>query len=276
MNTDFSYFRQRLAVTMVRALRDSLGQLHTCPDEILEMASLYYEALFTSDPLTQDVHDARDEVWSFVRPVVSEDMQIAIMPPFSLQEHLNEDKILSSISLVKDVDGCHPSNIGSLANGKQPLFVPCTAKACLQILLKNRIQLSGRYAVVIGCGNIAGLPISLLLQKHNATVTRVHALTETPEDYTRRADIVIAAAGCPNLVRGDWLKKEAVIVDVGISHTQDSLTGDLHLVGDVCIEEARKVASVISPVPGGVGPVTIAMLLQNTILAAQSRHGLKT
>ncbi|KAI5070200.1 hypothetical protein GOP47_0014543 [Adiantum capillus-veneris] len=196
-----------------------------------------------------------------------------ILVQLPLPKHLNEDKIMSSISLLKDVDGCHPMNIGSLAlNRKQPLFIPCTAKACLQILLKNSIQLSGRYAVVIGCGNISGLPISLLLQKHNATVTRVHALTETPEDYTRRADIVISAAGCPNLVRGDWLKREAVVLDVGISHTQDPSSGDLHLVGDVCIEEARKVASVISPVPGGVGPVTIAMLLQNTMLAAKSRH----
>ncbi|MCO5582674.1 hypothetical protein L7F22_036573 [Adiantum nelumboides] len=219
---------------------------------------------------------SEEEVLASVKKYNEDPSVDGILVQLPLPKHLNEDKILSSISLVKDVDGCHPSNIGSLANGKQPLFVPCTAKACLQILLKNRIQLSGRYAVVIGCGNIAGLPISLLLQKHNATVTRVHALTETPEDYTRRADIVIAAAGCPNLVRGGWLKNEAVILDVGISHTQDSLSGDLHLVGDVCIEEARKVASVISPVPGGVGPVTIAMLLQNTILAAQLRHGLKT
>lgn len=144
-----------------------------------------------------------------------------------------------------------------------------------------------------------------LIQHHNTTVTRVHALTKNPEDYTRRADIVISAAGCPNLVRGNWLKQEAVVLDVGINHIQvmlhltDSVvemvlvicfstlhctnfdcmqspsSEDVHLVGDVCVAEARKVASLLSPVPGGVGPVTIAMLLQNTVLAAKLRHGLQ-
>eukprot|EP00250_Pteridium_aquilinum_P011079 c19825_g1_i4 orf=62-748(+) len=190
-------------------------------------------------------------------------------------QHLNEERIFSAISLEKDVDGCHPLNIGKLAQGKQPLFVPCTARACLQLLLDKGVQLSGKYAVVIGCSNIAGLPISLLLQHHNATVTRVHALTKNPEDFTRRADIVISAAGCPNLVRGNWLKQKAVVLDVGINHIQGPSSKDIHLVGDVCISEACKVASLVSPVPGGIGPVTIAMLLQNTVLAANLKHGLQ-
>ncbi|KAH7284297.1 hypothetical protein KP509_34G047700 [Ceratopteris richardii] len=217
---------------------------------------------------------SEEDVLASIRNYNEDPSVDGILVQLPIPKHLDEDRILSSISLEKDVDGCHPVNIGNLAlKGNQPLFVPCTAKACLQLLLAKRVQLSGRYAVVIGCGNIAGLPISLLLQQHNATVTRVHALTKAPEDYTRKADIVISATGSPNLVRGNWLKQEAVVLDVGISHIQDPCSGELHLIGDVCIGEARKVASLISPVPGGVGPVTIAMLLQNTMLAAKLRHG---
>lgn len=220
-------------------------------------------------------HVSEEEVIAIVKKYNNDPSMDGILVQLPLPQHLSEEKILSAISLEKDVDGCHPLNIGKLAQGNQPLFVPCTAKACLRLLLDNGVELSGKYAVVIGCSNIAGLPISLLLQHHNTTVTRVHALTKNPEDYTRRADIVISAAGCPNLVRGNWLKQEAVVLDVGINHIQSPSSEDVHLVGDVCVAEARKVASLLSPVPGGVGPVTIAMLLQNTVLAAKLRHGLQ-
>ncbi|KAG2331305.1 hypothetical protein Bca52824_002485 [Brassica carinata] len=157
----------------------------------------------------------------------------------------------------KDVDGFHPFKMGLLAKrGCEPDFVPCTPKGCIE-----------KRAVVIGRSNIVGMPVSLLLQNEDATVTTIHSKTKNPEEITREADILIAAAGRPNMVRGSWIKPGAVVIDVGINHVQDP--NGSRLVGDVCHEEACKVASAITPVPGGVGPMTIAMLLSNTLTSAK-------
>lgn len=138
---------------------------------------------------------------------------------------MNEERILNEISLEKDVDGFHPLNMGNLAiNGRRPLFIPCASKACIELLLRSGVELKGKNVTVIGRSNVVGLPTSLLLQRHHATVTIVHALTKNPQNITREADIVVSAAGVPNLVRGDWLKPGAVVIDVGTNPVEVALT----------------------------------------------------
>ncbi|EAZ44272.1 hypothetical protein OsJ_28891 [Oryza sativa Japonica Group] len=201
-----------------------------------------------------------------------------ILVQLPLPQHMDEERILSAISLEKDVDGFHPLNVGNLAlRSRKPLFVPCAAKACLELLLQSGIELMGKHVTVIGRSKVVGLPTSLLLQRHHATVSIIHAFTTNPEEITRQSDIVISAAGVANLVRGSWLKKGAVVIDVGTNPIEDP-TSDYgyRLTGDVCFEEAVKLASAITPVPGGVGPVTIAMLLANTLDSAKLAYGLAT
>lgn len=198
-----------------------------------------------------------------------------ILVQLPLPQHLDEGKILDAVSLEKDVDGFHPLNIGNLAmRGREPLFIPCTPKGCIELLIRSGVEIMGKNAVVIGRSNIVGLPTSLLLQRHHATVSIVHALTKNPEQITSEADIVIAAAGVANLVRGSWLKPGAVVLDVGTCPVDDpSCEYGYRLMGDVCYEEAMRLASVITPVPGGVGPMTVAMLLSNTLDSAKRAYG---
>lgn len=197
-----------------------------------------------------------------------------ILVQLPLPQHLDVGRISDVMSLEKDVDGFHPLNIGNLAmRGREPLFIPCAPKGCIELLIRSGIEIMGKKAVVIGRSNIVGLPASLLLQRHHATVSTVHILTKNPEHITRDADIVIAAAGVPNLVRGNWLKPGAVVVDVGTNPIEDpSCEHGYRLIGDVCYDEAVRVASAITPVPGGVGPMTIAMLLSNTLDAAKRAY----
>ncbi|KAB2021355.1 hypothetical protein ES319_D07G133600v1 [Gossypium barbadense] len=187
----------------------------------------------------------------------------------------DEEKILNLVSLEKDVDGFHPINMGNLSmRGREPLFVPCTPKGCLELLLRSGVEIVGKKAVVIGRSNIVGLPIALLLQRHHATVTIVHACTKNPERITCEADIVVTAAGVPSLIRSSWLKPGAVVIDVGTCPVEDpSAEYGYRLVGDVCYEEPLSIASAVTPVPGGVGPMTIAMLLCNTLDSAKRLYG---
>ncbi|CAI9768447.1 unnamed protein product [Fraxinus pennsylvanica] len=188
-----------------------------------------------------------------------------------LPRHLDEGKILGLLTLDKDVDGFHPVNIGNLAMlGREPLFIPCTPKGCIELLLRSGIDIKGKKAVVIGRSNIVGLPMSLLLQRHHATVTIIHAYTKNPDKVAHEADILITAAGVPNLVCRNWLKPGAIVVDVGTTPVEDpECEHGYRLIGDVCFEEASKVASAVTPVPGGVGPMTVAMLLHNTLESAK-------
>ncbi|KDP21812.1 hypothetical protein JCGZ_00599 [Jatropha curcas] len=197
-----------------------------------------------------------------------------ILVQLPLPRHLNEEKILNVLSLEKDVDGFHPLHMGNLAmRGREPLFIPCTPKGCIELLIRIGVEIMGKKAVVIGRSNIVGLPTSLLLQRHHATVSVVHEFTNNPEEITSEADIVVAAAGVPNLVRGNWLKPGAVVIDVGTCPVEDPGNEfGYRLMGDVCYEEAVKVASAITPVPGGVGPMTIAMLLSNTLDSAKRAY----
>ncbi|KAJ4832497.1 Bifunctional protein FolD 1, mitochondrial [Turnera subulata] len=197
-----------------------------------------------------------------------------ILVQLPLPQHLDEAKILNEVSLEKDVDGFHPLNMGNLAmRGREPLFIPCTPKGCIELLIRSGVEIMGSNVVVIGKSNIVGLPTSLLLQRYHATVSTVHAFTEHPDKITREADIVITAAGVPDLVRGSWLKPGAVVVDVGICPVEDpSSEFGFRLLGDVCYKEAVRVASAVTPVPGGVGPMTIAMLLCNTLDSAKRTY----
>nr|AFK33635.1 unknown [Medicago truncatula] len=194
-----------------------------------------------------------------------------ILVQLPLPKHINEEKVLTEISLEKDVDGFHPLNIGKLAmKGRDPLFVPCTPKACLELLSRSGVSIKGKRAVVVGRSNIVGLPVSLLLLKADATVTIAHSHTSQPEDIIREADIVIAAARQAKMIKGSWIKPGAAVIDVGTNSVDDpTRKAGYRLVGDVDFEEASKVAGWITPVPGGVGPMTVTMLLKNTLESAK-------
>ena len=184
---------------------------------------------------------------------------------------LDEEAVLKAISIEKDVDGFHPLNIGRLAQkGREPLFVPCTPAGCIVLLKKAGAQLEGARAVVVGRSNIVGMPAALLLVKENATVTICHSRTRDLPSVCREADVLIAAIGRPEMIRGDWIKPGAYVIDVGVNRVDDpSRKRGYRLVGDVAFEEAKEVAGAITPVPGGVGPMTIAGLLRNTLHSAQ-------
>ncbi|EEF30510.1 bifunctional protein FolD 2 [Ricinus communis] len=194
-----------------------------------------------------------------------------ILVQLPLPKHINEEKVLSEISIEKDVDGFHPLNIGKLAmKGREPLFLPCTPKGCLELLSRSGISIKGKKAVVVGRSNIVGLPVSLLLLKADATVSIVHSRTEDPERIICEADIIIAAAGQPMMIKGSWIKPGAAVIDVGTNAVDDpSKKSGYRLVGDVDYKEACNVAGWITPVPGGVGPMTVAMLLKNTLDGAK-------
>lgn len=194
-----------------------------------------------------------------------------ILVQLPLPSHLNEERVLQLISIEKDVDGFSPLNLGRLAQkGREPLFVPCTPNGCIYLLEKSGIQIEGANAVVLGRSNIVGMPAALLLVQKNATVTVCHSRTKDIAGVVKQADILIAAIGKTEFVRGDWIKPGAVIIDVGInSKPDDTKKKGYRLVGDVNFDEAKEVAGFITPVPGGVGPMTIAMLMNNTFRAAE-------
>jgi len=190
-----------------------------------------------------------------------------ILVQLPLPPQIDAAKVLAAIDPAKDVDGFHVENVGRLAVGADAL-VPCTPLGCLHLLKDELGDLTGLDAVVIGRSNIVGKPMAMLLLGESATVTIAHSRTRDLPALVRRADIVVAAVGRPEMVRGDWIKPGATVIDVGINRV------DGKLVGDVAFDEAADVAGAITPVPGGVGPMTIAMLLRNTLVAAHRRAGL--
>ena len=195
-----------------------------------------------------------------------------ILVQLPLPAHIDAARVLETIDPAKDVDGFHPMNAGLLAIGELAL-VPCTALGCLLLAQSVRSSLRGLEAVVVGRSNIVGKPVAQLLLKADCTVTIAHSRTSDLPAVVRRADLLIAAVGRPEMVRGDWIKPGAVVIDVGINRVARD-GGKSRLVGDVAFAEARTIAGHITPVPGGVGPMTIACLLQNTLDAARRRHGL--
>ncbi len=188
-----------------------------------------------------------------------------ILVQLPLPKHLHEEEVLNAINPLKDVDGFHPVNIGQLSIGK-PYLIPCTPLGSL-LLLQDKLgkDLSGKHAVIVGRSNIVGKPMMQLLLSQNCTVTIAHSRTKDVASLCREADIVVAAVGVPKLVKGDWIKKGAAVIDVGINRIEED--GKTRLVGDVDFDEAVKNAAYITPVPGGVGHMTIACLLRNTLTA---------
>tara|TARA_B110000305_G_scaffold175768_1_gene194481 strand:- start:1280 stop:2005 length:726 start_codon:yes stop_codon:yes gene_type:complete len=210
---------------------------------------------------------SEEDVLQVVRDFNADPDCHGILVQLPLPKHMNEEKILAEISLQKDVDGFHPLNIGKLSmKGHEPLFMPCTPKGCIVLLERSGVDLKGKNAVVVGRSNIVGMPAALMLMKKDCTVTVVHSRTKDPVDICRRADVIIAAAGSAHMVKKNWIKKGAVIIDVGTNSVPDATKkSGFRLTGDVDFDEAIKKADKITPVPGGVGPMTIAMLLSNTL-----------
>lgn len=218
---------------------------------------------------------SQQEVEDLVEKLNEDPKVNGILVQLPLPKGLVEEKVLRKIRIEKDVDGFHPINIGRLAQkGPDPLFVPCTPAGVMVMLEKVGVDLNGANAVVLGRSNIVGMPVSLLLVRANATVTICHSRTKDLPSVVRSADVLVAAVGRPEMVRGDWVKPGAVVIDVGVNRIDDpSAPKGSRLVGDVCFDEVKEVAGAITPVPGGVGPMTIAMLMSNTLRAAKIALG---
>lgn len=214
---------------------------------------------------------SQGEVEDLVRSLNQDPKVNGILVQLPLPPGMDEERVLNAVSIEKDVDGFHPLNIGRLAQkGRDPLFIPCTPAGVMYMLEKSAGKLDGANAVVLGRSNIVGMPVALLLVRANATVTICHSRSKDLAGICRSADVLVAAVGKAEMVRGDWVKPGAVVIDVGINRVEDaSRPRGYRLVGDVAFDEVKDVAGVITPVPGGVGPMTIAMLLRNTLRAAQ-------
>ena len=218
---------------------------------------------------------AEEELLTVIQRLNEDSSVHGILVQLPLPPHINEEKIILAINPAKDVDGFHPVNAGNLLIGRQG-FVPCTPDGIIVLLQKMNIQTDGKRAVVIGRSNIVGKPAALLLSRRdvNATVTLCHTGTKNLSEITRSADILVAAAGRANTVTADMVKEGAVVIDVGVNRIPDSAKkSGFHLTGDVDFEHVREKAAFITPVPGGVGPMTIAMLMENTVIAADRQTG---
>ena len=215
---------------------------------------------------------SKNDIMALINDLNNDDRFHGILIQLPLPKGIDSDNVLRSVRPDKDVDGFHPENIGLLAAGN-PRFIPCTPKGILRILQFYNIETSGKHAVIVGRSNIVGRPMALMLSAKNdtgnATVTVCHSRTPDIANYTRQADIVIAAVGMPSLIKGDMISDGTVIIDVGINRVEDNSEKGYKLSGDVDYESVMDKASAITPVPGGVGPMTIAMLVENTVEAAE-------
>ncbi len=203
------------------------------------------------------------DILALIDKLNSEKKVHGILVQLPLPAHLDEQTIIEAISPSKDVDGFHPINLGRLLSGK-PFFTPCTPMGIMTLIEKVGFDVAKKRAVVVGRSKIVGKPVAMMLLERNATVTICHSMTQNLDEIVGSADIVVAAAGKPHLIKGDWIKKGAIVIDVGINRNKEG-----KLIGDVEFEEALKKAYAITPVPGGVGPMTVAMLLKNTLNAAK-------
>ena len=210
----------------------------------------------------------QSELIELIETLNADDNVHGILLQMPLPKHMNPDEVISHISMQKDVDGFHPMNVGALVSGK-PAFAPCTPSSIMQLIRSTGIDISGKNAVVVGRSNVVGRPASMLLLKESATVTICHSRTIDLKEHTLNADILVAAVGVPNLITGDMIKPGAIVIDAGINRV------DGKTVGDVEFETAKDVAGFISPVPGGVGPVTRTILLMNTLEACERLNGRK-
>lgn len=263
--------RPGLAVVMVGERRDSATYVRNKRRACEEVG-------FSSIGFNLPIDTPQEELYSVIDSLNKRDDVHGILVQLPLPDHIDDEQVLDRIAVEKDVDGFHPLNIGRLClSGRSPpLFVPCTPKGCVELLDRYNIPIEGKNAVVLGRSNIVGLPVAMLLLHRNATVTICHSRTKDTESQIRQADILIAACGIAEFVKPHWLKPDVVIVDVGINAVDDSTKKrGYRLVGDVEYAGAANVASYITPVPGGVGPMTISMLLMNTLNASKRRVNMK-
>lgn len=224
--------------------------------ELCEIKSLVYKL---------DENTTQNELLALINTLNYDDSVDGILVQLPLPKHINKDLVLESIASSKDVDGFHPINVGYLNLGLESGFLPCTPLGVMRLLKAYDIKLEGLDCVVIGASNIVGRPMATLLLNAGSSVSVCHIKTRDLSFYTQRADLIVSATGCVNLIRADMVKEGVIVVDVGISRVGNSL------VGDVDFKEVCKKASYITPVPGGVGPMTIAVLLENTIKSARNR-----
>ena len=221
---------------------------------------------------------SQDELMALVERMNNDPKINGILVQLPLPDQLNEAEVLLAIDPNKDVDGFHPMNVGKMVVGEKA-FLPCTPHGCIQLLLRSGVKIEGAEVVIVGRSNIVGKPLAnMLIQKNatgNATVTVCHTRTKNLADHTRRADIVVAAAGRPNTIPADMVKEGVVVIDVGVNRVEDATKKKgYRLVGDVDFEAVKEKASLITPVPGGVGPMTITMLLFNTVESARRAGGM--
>jgi methylenetetrahydrofolate dehydrogenase (NADP+)/methenyltetrahydrofolate cyclohydrolase len=221
-----------------------------------------------------DADTSEQHLLKLIARLNADDEVNGILVQLPLPRQIDPDKVINAIDPDKDVDGFHVINAGRLATGQRSL-VPCTPAGCVILAKRALGDLSGAEAVIVGRSNIVGKPLAQLLLKENCTVTIAHSRTRDLAEVCRRADILIAAVGRPEMVRGNWVKPGACVIDVGINRI-DVDGGKTRIVGDVAFDEARQVAGAITPVPGGVGPMTIALLLANTVEAACRQRGIET
>ena len=216
------------------------------------------EVGMNSDVIKYSDDVSEKEILNKIKELNNDQNVSGILVQLPLPKQIDKEKIINSIHPSKDVDGFNPVNVGNLSSGYQGL-VPCTPMGCLMLIKKVEKNLSGKHAVIIGRSNLNGKPMSQLLLKENCTVTIVHSKTKNLQQECLKADILVAAVGVPNLVKKDWVKKDAIVIDVGINKLNDKI------VGDVEFDQVKDIAKAITPVPGGVGPMTIACLLKNTL-----------
>ena len=221
---------------------------------------------------------SEDALMEEVNKLNNDDRIHGILVQLPLPKHIDAEKILRNIKVSKDADGFSALNIGNmcLRGGLEPMAIPCTPAGCIELLKRSNIEVNGKNAVVLGRSNIVGMPVAHLLQQMNATVTVCHSRTKNPQQFIKQADIIVAAIGKAEYVRGDWLKPGCVVIDVGINSVPDATKKrGTRLCGDVNWKEIQGVASHATPVPGGCGPMTIAMLLKNTLNLARLANGLE-
>ena len=216
------------------------------------------EVGMNSDVIKYSDDVTEKEILEKIKELNNDQNVSGILVQLPLPKQINKEKIINAIHPSKDVDGFNPINVGNLSSGYQGL-VPCTPMGCLMLIKKVEKKLDGKHAVIIGRSNLNGKPMAQLLLKENCTVTIVHAKTKNLQQECLKADILVAAVGVPNLVKKDWVKKDAIVIDVGINKLNDKI------VGDVEFDQVKDIAKAITPVPGGVGPMTIACLLKNTL-----------
>lgn len=219
----------------------------------------------------------QDELIKYIKELNEDKLVNGILVQLPLPKQINPDAVIEAISSEKDVDGFHPVNVGNLLLGHET-FIPCTPHGVIHLLKKIGVQTNGANVVIVGRSNIVGKPLSILMMNKevNATVTVCHSGTKNLADITRQADILVAAMGKPQFIKGDMIKQNAVVIDVGVNRIDDSSKkSGFKLVGDVDFDAVFEIASAITPVPRGVGPMTIAMLMENTLIAAKRQNGIR-